>query len=91
MKFGYVESQKPTIDESSWVIGVAEAGFNINYVAVHFDTHKTIAYRINKCFLQRKLAVDSPRSDRQKKLTPLEERFNQITSRRENFFTANSL
>ena len=45
MKFGYVESQKHTRDERSWVIGLAEADFNINYVAVHFDIHKTIAYR----------------------------------------------
>ena len=46
MKFWYVESQKPTRDERSWVIGMAKAGFNINYVAFHFDIHKTIAYRI---------------------------------------------
>ena len=26
---------------------MAEAGFNINYIAVPFDIHKTIAYRIN--------------------------------------------
>ena len=39
MKFWYVESQKPTR-----VIGMAEAGFSINYVAFHFDIHKTIAY-----------------------------------------------
>ena len=43
MNFWYVESQKPTRDKPTWVIGVAEAGFNINYVAVHFDIHKTIA------------------------------------------------
>ena len=36
MKFWYVESQKPTKDERSWVIGMAEADFNINYVAFHF-------------------------------------------------------
>ena len=27
-----MESQKPTRDQRSWVIGMAEAGFNINYV-----------------------------------------------------------
>ena len=43
MKFEYVESQKPTRDERSWVIGMAEAGFNINYVAVHFEIHKTMS------------------------------------------------
>ena len=51
MKFGYVESQKPTRDERCWEIGMAEAGFNITYVAVHFDIHKTIAYQINKRFV----------------------------------------
>ena len=38
-----MESQKPTRDERSWVIGMAEAGFSINYVSFHFDIHKTIA------------------------------------------------
>ena len=46
---------------------MAEAGFNINYVAVHFDIHKTIAYRINSRFVQRKLAGDRLRQGRQKK------------------------
>ena len=91
MKFGYAKSQKPTRDKRSWVIGVAEAGFKINYVAVHFDIHKTIAYRINSRFVQRKLAGDRPRWGRQKKLTPLEERFIHITSRRERFLTVDSL
>ena len=91
MKFCYVESLKPTRDEHSLVIGMAEAGFNIDYVAVHFDIHKTIAYRVNNRFVQTKLAGDHPRSDRQKKLTPLEQRFIHITSRRERFLTANSL
>ena len=44
---------------------MAEAGFNINYVAVHFDINKTIAYRINTRFVRRKLAGDRPRSGRQ--------------------------
>ena len=42
MKFLSVESQKPTRDERSWVIDMAEAGFNINHVAFHFNIHKTI-------------------------------------------------
>ena len=47
---------------------MTEAGFNINDIAVHFDIiHKTIAYRINNRFVQRKLAGDRPRSDGQKK------------------------
>ena len=46
MKLLYVEYQKPTRDERSWVIGMPEACFNINYVAFHFDIHKTIAYRM---------------------------------------------
>ena len=46
MKFWYMESQKPTRDERSWVIGMVEVGFNINYDAFHFDIYKTIAYRM---------------------------------------------
>ena len=30
MKLWYVESQKPTKDERSWVINMTDAGFNIN-------------------------------------------------------------
>ena len=67
MQFWYVELQKPTRDERSWVIGMAEAGFNINYVAFDFDIHKTIAYRITNRFVQTKLAGDRPRSGRQLK------------------------
>ena len=82
-----MESQKPTRDERSWVIGMAEVGFNINYDAFHFDIHKTIAYRIINRFVQTKLAWDRPISGRQnKKLAPLEERFIQIISRRVAFF-----
>ena len=92
MTFRYVESQKPTRHEQSWVIGMAEAGFNINYVAYYFDIHKTIPYRIINRFVQTRLAGDRPRSSRQiKKLTPLEERFLQITSGRLTFLTANPL
>ena len=92
MKFWYMESQKPTRDERSWVIGMAEVGFNINYNAFHFDIHKTIAYRIINRFVQTKLARDPPRSGRQnKKIAPLEERFIQITPRRVAFLTANLL
>ena len=67
VKLWYVESTKPTRAERSRVIGMAEAGFNINYVAFHFDINKTIAYRIINRFVQTKLAGDRPRSDRQKK------------------------
>ena len=75
MKFWYVDSQKPTRDKRSWVIGMEEAGFNINYVVFNFDIHKTIAYRIINRFVQTKLAGDRPRSGRQnKKLPLLEER-----------------
>ena len=64
MKFWYVESQKPTREERSWVIGMTEAGFKINNVAFHFDIHKTIAFRIINRFVQTKLAGDRPRSGR---------------------------
>ena len=67
MTFWYLESQKPTRDERSWVIGMAEAGFNMNNVAFHFGIHKTIAYRIINRFVQRKLAGDRPNSGRQKR------------------------
>ena len=67
MKFWYMESKKPTRDERSWVIGMAEFGFNINYYAFHFYNHKTIADRIINRFVQTKLAWDRPRSDRQNK------------------------
>ena len=90
--FLYVESQKPTRDERSWMIGMAEAGFNINYIAFHFDIHKTIACWIINHFVQTKLAGDRPRSGRQeKKLTPLQELFIQFTSRWVKFLTANPL
>ena len=65
MKFWYVESQKPTRDAR--MIGMAEAGFNINYVAFHFDIHKTIAYRIINRFVQTQIAGYHPKSDRKKK------------------------
>ena len=78
-----MESQKPTRDELSSVICMAEVGFNINYDAFHFYIHKTIAYRMTNRLVQSKLACDHPRSDRQnKKLTLLEEPFIQIISRR---------
>ena len=66
MKFWYVESQKPTRDESSWVIDMAEARFNIYYVAFHFDIHKTIAYRILNRFVQTTLTGDRLGSGRPK-------------------------
>ena len=41
MKYGYVESHKPSRDGSSWVFGMVKADININDVARHFDIHKT--------------------------------------------------
>ena len=46
---------------------MVEAGFNISYVAFHFDIHKTIPYRITNRFVQTKLAGDHPRSGKQLK------------------------
>ena len=40
MKFGYVESQKPTKDERSWVVVKTEAGIHINVIALNFDFQK---------------------------------------------------
>ena len=57
-------SQKPTRDERSWVVGMAEVGFYTYYDAFHFDIHKTIAYRIINRFVQTKLNWD--RADRTK-------------------------
>ena len=86
-----MESQKPTRDIRSCVIGMAETGFNINYVAFHFDIHGTFSYRIINRFVQTRLARDCSRSGRQKKEISQEERFIQITPRRETFPTANAL
>ena len=62
-----MESQKPTRDERSRVIGMAEDGFNINYDAFHFDIHKTIAYRIiNRFVKQSRLETARDRVDRTK-------------------------
>ena len=66
MQFWYVESQKPIRDKRSRVIGMAEAGFNSDYVAFNFDIHKTIAYQIINRFVQTKISGDRPRSGRQK-------------------------
>ena len=67
MEFWNMESQKPTRDERSWVIGMVEVGFNINNNAFHFDIYKTIAYRIINRFVQTKLAWDRQRSGRENK------------------------
>ena len=61
MKFWHVESQKPARDERRWVIGMADLVFNINYVAVHFDIYKTIAFRINNRFVQKKTWLETAR------------------------------
>ena len=91
MTFWYVKSGNPTRDERSWVIGLAEAGFNINYVAVHFDIHKTIGYRINNISCKESWLETARDRAGRKKLTPLEECFIHITSRRSWFLTATSL
>ena len=67
MKFWYMESQKPTRDERSRVIGMAEDGFNINYDAFHFDIRKTFGLPNNQSIRETKLAWDRPRSGRQNK------------------------
>ena len=36
MKFWFVESRKSTRNERIWVIGMAEAGININDIVRHF-------------------------------------------------------
>ena len=88
-----MESQKPTRDERSWLIGMAEFGFNINCDVFHFHIHKTIAYRIiNQSFRVIKVCLRSPEiGQTEQKLTPLEERFIQIITRRVAVFTANPL
>ena len=92
MKFWCMESQKPTRDERTWMIGMAEVGFNINYDAFHCNIHKTIAFRIINRFVQTKLAWDRARSNRQNKNKPhWRNVFIQIISRRMTFFTADPL
>ena len=62
-----MESQKPTRDKRSRVIGMAEVGFNINYDDFHFHIHKTIAYRIiNRFMKQSWLETARDRADRTK-------------------------
>ena len=78
------------------MIGIAEVAFNINNDAFHFVIHKTIAYRIlitsNQSFRANKVGLRPAEiGQTEQKLTPLEERFIQIISRRVAFFTANSL
>ena len=72
---------------------MAEADINIDDVARHFGIHRRTAYRTNHRFCQTGLADDCPKSDRpkKKKLNPMEEHFNHITSRRERFISANLL
>ena len=87
-----MESQKPTRDERSWVIGMAEIGFNINYDAFYFDIHKTIAYRIINRFLQKKVGLRPPEiGQTEHKVTPLEERFHLDHIKTGGIFTANPL
>ena len=67
---------------------MAEVAFNINYDAFHFDIHKTIAYRV----INRLVQTKTPKiGQTEEKLTPLEERFILMISRRVAFFTANPL
>ena len=71
---------------------MTEVGFNINYDAFHFYIHKTIAYRIINRFVQKKSWLRPPEiGQTEQKLTPLQERFIQIISRRVAIFTANPL
>ena len=55
------------MDERSSVIGIAEAGIKINDVALRFDIHKIIAYKIINCFKQISLVRDRTRSVVRKK------------------------
>ena len=91
MKFGYAESQKPTKDERKWVIAVAEAGFNIKYVVFHFNIHTKLLTEWTIVSWKKVGWRPTEIGQSEKKLTPLEEHFIQITSRRERFLTANTL
>ena len=71
---------------------MAEACFNINNVAFHFDIHKAIAYRITSRCVQTKLAGDRPRSVSQKKKTnSIGEMFYSDHFKKGDIFTANPL
>ena len=88
MKFGYMELQKPTRDECSWIIGMTEAGININRGARHLVFIKQLLTEESivsgeQCWLE----TARNRTDR-KKLTSLEERFIHSASRRERFLPA---
>ena len=78
-----MESQKPTRDERSWVIGIREVGFNINDDAFNFDIHKNNCLPNIQSFRANKVGLRPPEiGQTEQKLTPLEARFIQIISRR---------
>ena len=69
---------------------MAEVGFNINYDAFHFDIHNCL--RKNQSFLANKVGLRPPEiGQTEQNLSPLEERFIQIISRRVAFCTAKPL
>ena len=69
-----MKRHKPTRDERSWVIGMAEAGFSINDVALHFDIYWITAYRSINRFWQIGFVWDHRDRTKRKKITALEER-----------------
>ena len=92
MKFRYVESQKPTRNDCSWVNSIVETGINITYVSRHFDIHKNTCLPKHQWFLVNRVGCRSPEIGQiRKNLTPFEEHciYMYITSRLEIFLPAN--
>ena len=77
MKFGNVESQKPTRDERSWVIGMAEAGSTLIMLLFLLIFIKQLC---------KESWLETVRDRAGRKKTPLEERFTQITVTVHQFF-----
>ena len=78
-----------TRDERSWVIGMTEAGIDINSVILVFMKQLLTEHSIVSG-KQGWQETARNRTDRNK-LNPLEERFLHITSRRERFLSANPI
>ena len=74
------------------VIGMTEAGININDIACHFDIHKKNCLTNNQSLRAYRVCWRLPETGQtEKKLNPLEERFIHVTSRRKRFLSANPL
>ena len=92
MTFWYMESQKPTREERSWVIGMAEAGFNIDNVALHFDILINNCLPNNQSFRENKVGWRPPEiGQTEKKTNSTGGKFHSDHIKTGDFLTENSL